>query len=87
MCSKTTPKIDFFTAFEKHIKGQPVKEYVSYPVYGDYNLPMEERHYGDGIKCKNGYQMISHGGGCSGEDCNTTFILSPRNKIISVRNW
>lgn len=40
-----------------------------------------------GIEFENGYKYVSHGGGCSGEDCNSTLILDPNDKIISEYNW
>jgi hypothetical protein len=80
-------RIEYFDAFIQFIKGKTVLEYYSVDPYGDRNLPDEERYYGDGIIVEGNYKMISHGGGCSGEDCNMSFILSPYDKIIAKRDW
>lgn len=80
-------EMDYFEAFKQFIKGNKVIEDISIPAYGDYSLPANERYYGDGIIVEGDYKMISHGGGCSGEDCNISFILSPDNEIIAKRYW
>ena len=49
--------------------------------------PSEQNFYGEGLIFSNGYKMISHGGGCSGEDCNVTFIVSPEDKLVAKLNW
>ncbi len=80
-------QIDYFDAFDQFIIGREVTSFYTVTPYGDNDLPSEERYYGDGIIVEGNYKMISHGGGCSGEDCNTSFILSPDDKIIAKRNW
>lgn len=77
----------FREAMAEFIIGKKVVEWVSYPPYGDYSKPPEERFYGDGIKVDDGCKYISFGGGCSGEDCNTSYILSPDDKILATLNW
>jgi hypothetical protein len=84
---KEKPKIPFFEAFDLYIKGQVVKSMISYSPFGDYEKPQEDRYYGDGIEFENGYKLISYGGGCSGEDCNTTSIIDNENDLISTNNW
>lgn len=60
-------------------------DYYSVPAYGDTSKP--DNFYGDGIVVEGNYKMISFGGGCSGEDCNVSFIISPDNKVIASYNW
>ena len=79
--------MDFNDAFNQYIKGQVVRDHYSVPAYGDHELPHEERYYGEGIVCENGYKMISFGGGCSGEDCNTTFIIYPDGMLLAKSDW
>jgi hypothetical protein len=80
-------ELAFYEAFEKFIKGQTVKDHYSISAYGDHTKPHEERFYGEGMIFENGYKYLSHGGGCSGEDCNTSFIVDPQDKLIAVSNW
>lgn len=80
-------KMDYFEAFEQFIKGKRVLSYYSVPAYGDYNLEFTERFYGDGIAVEGNYKMIHHGGGCSGDDCNSSFIVSPDDKLIARHDW
>ncbi len=80
-------KISFGEAFDTYIKGQIIEGHYSVNPYGDYNLPPEERYYGDGVILKNGYKFIQHGGGCSGEDCNTTFIIDDNDILVATNNW
>ena len=84
---KKIEKLGFTEAFEKYIKGQIVQDVYWVDPYGDYNKPAEERFYGSGIIMENNYKYISHGGGCSGEDCNVTFIISPENTVICRSDW
>ena len=42
---------------------------------------------GDGIILKNGYKYEHFGGGCSGEDCNTTYIFDPDGKLVAKEDW
>lgn len=79
-------KMSFSEAFDKFIKGKVVINDYDVSAYGDYNLG-EDRHYGYGIIVEGNYKMISYGGGCSGENCNTTFIISPDDKVISKIDW
>lgn len=80
--------LDFFEAFNTYIKGQTIKEYVSYPPYGQSISPdVAERYFGEGVECANGYKMITYGGGCSGEDCNTTFIIDDKDVLIARNDW
>jgi hypothetical protein len=79
--------LDFSIVFNKYIKNQKIKEQISIYAYGDYNLPIEERYYGNGVELDNGYKILYYGGGCSGEDCNTTFIVDDKNKLIAKETW
>ena len=79
--------MNFFDAFNAYIKGQTVKESISINPYGDMNIPLEERYYGQGMSMNNGYKILYHGGGCSGEDCNTTFIVDPDNSLVARNDW
>lgn len=73
-------------AFEKYIaNNKVVGRYWDMPVFGDDNKPYYT--YVEGIKFENGYVWASHGGGCSGEDCNQTFIISPDNKFVAGFDW
>jgi hypothetical protein len=74
---------EFADAFNTHVKGQVVKEYFSAEPYGTPDKP----YYGDGVELENGYKYISHGGGCSGEDCNASFIIGPDDKLVATFNW
>ena len=80
-------KIDFFEAFNLFIKGQVVADYFSVFPYGDKSIPPEERYYGEGIIMENGYKFIQYGGGCSGEDCNTSFIIDNEDKLVASNGW
>lgn len=77
----------FDEAFNKYIVNQEVVGGYYIDPFGDYNLPPEKRYYGDGIILKNGYKFIQYGGGCSGEDCNTSFIIDNNNNLISKKDW
>jgi len=79
--------MNFNEAFNVYILGQTAQSGYHIPPYGNHNLPSDERYYGDGIVFGNGYKYISHGGGCSGEDCNTTFIIDSNDKLIAKTNW
>jgi hypothetical protein len=79
--------IPFHEAFKKFIQGQSVKAPFSVYAYGDQSKPHEERFYGEGIELSNGYKMLHHGGGCSGEDCNTSFIVDNENNLVARENW
>ncbi len=70
----------FDETFDKYIQDQKITSYVETTPEGYYAQAV-------GILCENGYKLVSHGGGCSGEDCNTTFILDQNNQIISSEDW
>ncbi len=72
--------LEYPYAFEKYIKNQKVVG-----MYSD--KPLNCYSYVEGIKFENGYVFASRGGGCSGEDCNTTMIISPNNIIIANFDW
>ena len=78
---------DFDKVFRDHIEGQTVNTAVSFPPYGDWNIPSDERYYGNGLVFSNGYMILYHGGGCSGEDCNTTFIVDDNGKLVARNDW
>jgi hypothetical protein len=81
-------KMDYFDAFNEFIKGQVVKDYFSVAPYGDKKiLDVANRYFGDGIECENGYKMITFGGGCSGEDCNTSFIIDQEGSLVARNDW
>jgi hypothetical protein len=75
-------KMNLSIAFDKFIKGQVAQGMVNYPPYGD-----GAGYYGNGIIFENGYKYISHGGGCSGEDCNSTFIVDPSDNLVANEEW
>jgi hypothetical protein len=79
--------MNFAEAFEKHIKGQTVVDCISISPFGDINKPMGQRYYGNGLKFSNGYKILHYGGGCSGEDCNTTFIVDENDNLVDTMNW
>lgn len=68
-------KMSYHEAFELFIKGQKALRQVSIPAFGDHTKPHDQRYYGDGIEFENGYAALAYGGGCSGHDCNTYFIV------------
>ena len=39
------------------------------------------------IRFENGYSVHNHGGGCSGEDCNSTWIEDNKGKKIAKSEW
>ena len=81
-------ELNFFEAFNMYIKGQTIDDYVSYPAYGTSTATdVAKRYFGEGVVCANGYKMISHGGGCSGEDCNTTFIIDDEGVLVARNEW
>lgn len=83
---KIHPKIAFHEAFQKYIFGQKVKKQGRWSKENQ-DVPYEERFDGEGIEFENGYKYISYGGGCSGEDCNTTYIVSPDDHLVASENW
>jgi len=80
-------KIPFYEAFDLYIKGQIAKCLIAYAPFGNHDKAPEDRYYGDGIEFENEYKLISYGGGCSGEDCNTSFIIDDEDNLISTNNW
>lgn len=81
-------KMDFFEAFNQYIKGQVVKDYFSVNAYGDKKiLDVAERYYGEGVEMENGYKLLSYGGGCSGEDCNVSFIVDDEGILVARNDW
>ena len=80
--------MDYYEAFDQFIRGQIVNDYISVPPFGDKNTPdVANRFYGDGIVLENGYKLLQYGGGCSGEDCNTSFIVDDQDELIARNNW
>ncbi len=79
--------MNFNEAFDKYIKNNIAIDYVSIPAYGDLNKPHDERFYGSGIVTEDGYKMLNHGGGCSGEDCNVIFIVDYNDKIVARKDY
>lgn len=71
--------ISWYEAFDKYVKGQIVVGEIQHNIH--YST------YAEGVLLENGYKYVSYGGGCSGEDCNTSYIISPDNVIISQNNW
>ena len=53
--------------------------------FGNYNMPLQDKYYGDGVLLENGFRMLSYGGGCSGDDCNTTFIIDDKGNLIASK--
>ena len=68
-------QISIDDAFNTYIKGQNA--------VGIYSAGS----YGEGVVFENGYKYTSYGGGCSGEDCNTSYILNPNDDAIAESNW
>lgn len=75
-------KLTFTEAFEKYIKGKAVKELVSFSNF-DYSQKTEERFKGSGIKVSGGYMYLRYGGGASGSDFNTSYIVSNKNILVA----
>jgi hypothetical protein len=77
--------IDYSEAFEKYVKNQKIiSEYEDQPKYNN-----GQKYYTQvcGVRLENGYSYASHGGGCSGEDCNNTFIINKNNIVIADYLW
>ena len=70
----------FDEAFNTLIKGKKIVAWVDIQPEGTYS-------YAQGIQVEDGYIYAHHGGGCSGNDCNTTWILTNDGKIISQSDW
>lgn len=81
-------QLTFNQAFEQFIKGKTVAStYSDRPLILRNNEWKPYYAYVKGVTFDNGYSHASHGGGCSGEDCNETFIISPENKVIASFDW
>jgi hypothetical protein len=72
-----TATISWYEAYEKFVDGQVVKDLA------DYNITESGNIQAMGVEFQNGYKFVSYGGGCSGYDCNTLYIISPNNEIVS----
>ena len=84
---KPVVKMDYHEAFELFIKGQKAMRHVSIPAHGDSKKPWEERYYGDGVEFENGYAFLAYGGGCSGYDCNTYYIVDLKtDRLVAYYN-
>jgi len=79
----STDKIPYHEAFDKYIRNQTIKDYYNVYPYGNHELPYEERFYGYGLLLENGYKIIYYGGGRSGEDTNSSYIIDDNDKLIS----
>ncbi len=75
---------EFMDAFDKYIKGQVVKTIVEVPYKNVTGLTPP---HGEGLEFENGYKYISYGGGCSGNDCNTVYIVGPDEKLVASYDW
>jgi hypothetical protein len=81
-------ELSFYDAFDTYIKDQTVVGQASYPPFGNKISPdVAKRYYGEGIIFENGYKILYYGGGCSGEDCNTTFIVDDNDVLIARNDW
>ena len=79
--------LTFPEAFDKYINNKSViGRYNDRPLI-NRNGKWEPYVFCHGVKFENGYVWASHGGGCSGEDCNETFIISPDNKYVAGFDW
>ena len=80
--------MDFNKVFEEFIVGQTISGYASYTPYGQNISPdVSERYFGEGLILENDYKIVYHGGGCSGEDCNTTFIIDQEDHLVARSDW
>ena len=41
----------------------------------------------NGLEFENGYKMVYYGGGCSGNDVNTSYILDYNNNIVATFDY
>lgn len=80
-------EINYNDAFNMYIKDKKIIDSYFVAPYGDYSVDPTERFYGSGLTVEGNYKILYHGGGCSGEDCNTVFIVSPDNKLVAKENW
>lgn len=69
--------MDYYEAFEKLVKGQKIigRTQITY-FYGTVY----------GVELENGYKLAYYGGGCSGEDCNDTYIFDLNDKLIATES-
>jgi hypothetical protein len=68
--------MDFYDAFNTYIRGERA---MSVKWRDGYSAPC-----GLIVTFENGYKVASYGGGCSGEDCNTSWIVDRSNNIIAT---
>ena len=68
-------EINYYEAFNMYIKDKKILNTYFVNPFGDYSLKPKERFYGSGVIVEGGYKMLHYGGGCSGEDCNTIYIV------------
>jgi hypothetical protein len=68
--------MNFETAFDTYIRGERA---MSVKWRDGYSAP-----YGLIVTFENGYKVASYGGGCSGEDCNTSWIVDKSTNIIAT---
>ena len=81
-------ELNFSEAFNTYIKGQTIKDHFSVAPFGrDISPDVAKRYFGDGIVLENGYKLLNYGGGCSGEDCNTTFIVDDEDVLVARNDW
>ena len=80
-------EINYYDAFNMYIKGRKVLDTYYVPPYGNLSLEIGKRFWGKGMIVEGGYKILFHGGGCSGEDCNVSFIVSPDNEYIASIDW
>lgn len=80
--------LTFQEAFDKYINNQSVVgRYSDRPLFKKQDIWEPYYAYIEGIRFENGYVWASYGGGCSGEDCNESFIISPDNKFVAGFGW
>ncbi len=74
--------------FKEHILNQKVSSfYWGRPKFIVNGITNEYYTFIQGITFENGYTYASQGGGCSGEDCNSSFIIDKNNIIIEEYTW
>ena len=70
--------MNFREAFEKFVKGQSILEETSREI--NYTIA-------EGIILENNYSYLSYGGGASGEDINTKYIVCPKGEVIAKESF
>lgn len=82
---KSNQVISFEQVYEKYVKNRKIiEQYYGKPVYENGQF---QSLYMQGIILSNKYIYAHYGGGCSGNDCNTIYIISPANIIIAEKKW